>query len=268
MTGRSSPRVRTPSPRGLVTITDPGPVSDGTHIYQVFLTDLAGNKSALSKSLTVTFAPDAPSAPVLSSASDSGTPGSNITNVTTNLVFNVATAGASNTVELFRAPASAPTSTTLVGTSVGPGSITDPGPLLPGTYIYTAQQIDQFNTVSLPSTPLNVTIVTQATAPTRVRLDPSSDSGTKGDNVTNVTGNLVFDVFGISAGTTVLLFNNNSQVGRLTTATATATATITGGTVSASRSIPATAAPVTCSRLRSRSLPATATAAARRLPPS
>ena len=37
--------------------------------------------------------------------------------------------------------------------------------------------------------------------------------------------------YGISAGTTVLLFNNSSQVDSLTTAAATATATITGGTV-------------------------------------
>ena len=182
----------------------------------------------------MTFAPDAPSAPVLSPASESGTSGSNVTSTTTNLVFTVATAGANNTVELFRAPASAPASTTLIpNTITGPGSITDPGPLLPGTYIYTARQIDQFNTISLPSAPLDVTIVTTATAPTRVRLDPSSDSGTKGDNITNPgSGNLVFDVFGISAGTTVLLFENSSPVSMLTTADAMATATITGGTVS------------------------------------
>jgi hypothetical protein len=204
----------------------PIPASDGTHTYQVFLTDLAGNKSALSKSITVTIAPDAPSAPVLAPASDSGAKGDNITNITTNLVFNVATAGASNTVELFRAPASAPNSTTLVGTNVGPGSITDTSTLVPGTYIYTARQIDQFKTVSLPSAPLSVTIITQATTPTRVRLDQSSDSGTKGDNITNATSNLLLDVFGIAAGTTVVLYENGSQVNTVTTAAATATATI------------------------------------------
>ena len=202
------------------------PVSDGTHVYQVFLTDLAGNKSPLSNSLTVSIAPNAPSAPVLAMASESGTPGSNVTNITTNLVFTVATAAAGNTVTLFRAPASAPTNTTQVGTIVGPGSITDPGPLLPGSYIYTAVQTDQSNIVSRPSAPLDVTIVTAATAPTRVRLDPSSTSGTPGSNVTNVTGSLIFDVFGISAGTTVLLFNGGTQVASLTTADATATATI------------------------------------------
>ena len=34
----------------------------------------------------------------------------------------------------------------------------------------------------------------RATAPTQVRLDPSSDSGTQGDNTTNTTSNLVLDV--------------------------------------------------------------------------
>ena len=169
---------------------------------------------------------------MLSSASESGTPGSNVTSVFQNLVFTVATAGATNTVELFRARrvhprvprssvrtwalvrSSMPVRSCLVPTSTRRGRSTRP-------------------TLLACRAPVNVTIVTTATAPTRVRLDPSSQSGAPGSNVTNVTGSLVFDVFGISAGTTILLFENNSQVSQLTTADATATATVSGGMVSA-----------------------------------
>ena len=191
---------------GGLTITDPGSVSDGSHNYQAFLTDLAGNKGALSKSLAVTFAPDPPGAPVLDPTSDSGNKGDNITNVTSGLLFNVSTATPGDTVELFR-------NGTLVGSRLGSGPITDPGPLLSqGVYVYTAQQLDQFGTLSLPSAPLNVTILTKATAPTQIRLDPLSDSGVTGDGVTSVTSNLMIDVFGITAGSTVLLFRGGTQV--------------------------------------------------------
>ena len=63
---------------------------------------------------------------------------------------------------------------------IGPGSITDSGPLLPGTYIYTAQQIDQSNTVSLPSAPLNVTIVTTGDDPDPRPARPELGFGDQG----------------------------------------------------------------------------------------
>ena len=39
------PAPTSPATSVTVAITDLGPVSDGTHTYQVFLTDLAGNKT-------------------------------------------------------------------------------------------------------------------------------------------------------------------------------------------------------------------------------
>ena len=123
----------------------------------------------------MTVRPDAPAAPVLDPASDSGAKGDNITNVTTNLKFNVPgprRATRSSCSATGRSWAPAPS---------GTGQITDPGPVQPdGVYVYTVQQIDQFGTISPSSTALNVTIVTKAPAPTLVRLDPSSDSGTAG----------------------------------------------------------------------------------------
>ena len=157
----------------------------------------------------MTFSPDAPGAPVLDPSSDSGTKGDNVTNVTTQLLFNVSVATAGDTVELFR-------NGTLVGSRIGPGPIADPGPVQPdGVYVYTAQQMDQSGTISQPSPPLSVTIVTKASAPTQVRLNASSDSGTQGDNVTNVTTNLQIDVFGVTAGATLILLRNGVPVAQI-----------------------------------------------------
>src|SRR5262249_41540015 len=127
-----------------------------------------------------------------------------------NLVFNVPTATPGDTVQLFRNGA-------LVGTNVGPGSITDPGPIQPdGVYVYTTQQVDQFGTISLPSAPLNVTILSKAAAPTQVRLNPTSDTGTQGDNTTRITSNLMLDILGVLPGATVHLFNNGVEVASVT----------------------------------------------------
>ena len=197
----------------------------------MFLTDLAGNKSALSKSLTVTFAPDAPSAPVLAPASASGTAGSNVTNFTTNLVFTVATAGAKNTVELFRAPASAPASTTLVGTIVGP-RFDHRSRSAPARHLHLHGAADRPVQHRQPAERASGRDDRHhGDGPDPGPARPELGFGDPGGQLTNVTGSLVFDVFGVSAGTTILLFQNNSQVNSLTTADAMGTATITGGAV-------------------------------------
>ena len=201
--GKSSHRVRTRFTSGTVQITDPGPVSDGTHTYQVFLTDLAGNKSALSKSLTVTFAPMhrvRRSSPWLPSRRGSRGATSPVSPPTWSSPWRPPWRPTPSSCSVHRrvhprAPRSSVPPRARVRSPIPVRSCPVPTSTRRG-------RSTQFNTVSLPSTPLDVTIVTTATAPTRVRLDPSSESGTPGSNVTNVTANLVFDVFGISAGTT------------------------------------------------------------------
>jgi hypothetical protein len=53
-------------------------------------------------------------------------------------------------------------------------------------HIFTAQEIDLANNASPLSAPLTITIKTSAPAPTALTLSPASDSGIKGETVTNV----------------------------------------------------------------------------------
>lgn len=79
-------------------------------------------------------------------------------------------------------------------TGTAGATLVDPGPFDPdGTYVYTVLLTDQAGNVSDLSPALNVRIDTQAPArPSRPTLDPNnpppggSDSGTPGDNITNV----------------------------------------------------------------------------------
>jgi subtilisin-like proprotein convertase family protein len=200
------------SRQGPGAVQDPGPVPDGVYSYATQAVDLAGNVSAVSAALTVTIdttPPLAPGTPVLDPASDSGVKGDNITNVT-NPSFDVSPAEATAIVQLFR-------NGVFVGSRTGPGAINDPGPLSDGTYVYTARQIDLAGNVGTVSLSQSVTIITSAKAPLAPVLEPGSDSGVKGDNITNVT-NPIFDVGPAKAGATVQLFRNGVLVGSRTNA--------------------------------------------------
>jgi hypothetical protein len=187
---------------GLVAITDPGPVADGLHSYSAFQVDVAGNTSPIGPATSLTIGPDAPASVTL--VSDSGTPGDDITNITTNLVFNVTGVPSGSTLELLR-------NGTLVGTPLtnvqpvgGVVSITDPGPVQPdGVYKYTAVAFDTSGSQSPPSPALSVTIVTSVAQP-GLALDPASDSGVKGDGITNVT-NPTFDITSAAQGAKISL---------------------------------------------------------------
>src|SRR5262249_57137559 len=65
-------------------IKDPGPVTDGVHLYRAKQIDIAGNIGALSGTLSVTIdtvPPADPAAPTLLAADDTGTQGDNVTTV-------------------------------------------------------------------------------------------------------------------------------------------------------------------------------------------
>uniref|UniRef100_A0AC34G9P0 Bacterial Ig-like domain-containing protein n=1 Tax=Panagrolaimus sp. ES5 TaxID=591445 RepID=A0AC34G9P0_9BILA len=126
-------------------------------------TDIAGNNGGAGTTPTLTFDtsnPNAPSAPVLASASDSGFSNTdNITNVTIPVFTGTAEAGA--TVTLYDTDG-----TTVLGTGIATGgnwSITATT-LTPGVHTLTAKTTDAAGNVSPASTGLAVTIDT--TSPT------------------------------------------------------------------------------------------------------
>jgi hypothetical protein len=191
-----------------VSIQDPGPVPFGTHNYQAFLTDQAGNISPLSPPVTITFANDAPGSITLDPGSDSGVKGDNLTNVT-KPAFDVVSVAANSTLRLLRNGLVVATIPTGVG---GTLTITDPGPLTSGVYTYTSQVVDSTGNASPTGPPLIVTIdLVLPGAPSGFKLDPLSDSGLQGDNLTNVN-NPTFDAAGVLPGATVNLFRNGTLI--------------------------------------------------------
>ena len=196
---------------GTVAIQDPGPVAYGTHVYQAYLTDLAGNISALGAPITITIANDAPGTISLDPSTDSGVQGDNITNAS-KPVFDVLGVQANGTLRLIRGVLTVATVPTGIGGTV---KITDPGPLSNGVYVYTTQVVDSLGNISPNGPTLTITIDQNIPlAPTLFKLDSASDSGAKGDNLTNVT-NPTFDASSIVVGATVNLFRDGVVVGTL-----------------------------------------------------
>ena len=202
------------TPGGTVPIQDNGPqgagVPDGVYIYQAIQLDVAGNVSPISGSVQVTIHTKAPAnpppVPDLEAGSDSGVSSTdNITNVTSPTI-DVVAVDPNVLVQLLR-------NGVVVGTRSGSGAITDPGPVQPdGVYTYTAREVDLAGNIGPASSALLVTIETSAPAPSTPVLDPNSDSGVKGDNITNNT-KPVFDITTAEPGATVRLLRNNTIVG-------------------------------------------------------
>ncbi|MGK5015003.1 Ig-like domain-containing protein [Janthinobacterium sp. HLS12-2] len=133
------------------------PLSDGSHTLSVKQVDLAGNVSSISAGLALTIdtqAPSAPSVPVLAVASDSGTVGDNITDITAPVIKGSAEANA--TVKLYDTDG-----TTVLGTAVADGagnwSITS-STLAVGVHTLSARQVDLAGNESSASASLALTI--------------------------------------------------------------------------------------------------------------
>ncbi|MBE9598553.1 Ig-like domain-containing protein [Pedobacter sp. MC2016-24] len=141
-------------------------------------TDLAGNNGGAGTTPVLTFDtanPNAPSTPVLATASDSGTSNSDgITKVTTPVITGTAEAG--STVTLYDTDG-----TTVLGTGVATGgnwSITTTL-LTPGAHSFTATATDPAGNVSVASTPLNITIDTSLPVLNSIVLaDPNPSNAT------------------------------------------------------------------------------------------
>ena len=195
----------------------------GVHQLTATYTDSTGTASAPSSALTLTIdtaAPAAPSAPVLATASNSGAPGDNDTNVTSPTITGTGTAG--DTVSLFDG-------TALVGTGVvgtnGAWSIATTT-LANGMHSLSATQTDAAGNVSTASTALSLTIDTTAPAASSApMLASTSDSGVAGDDITNFTTPTLTGT-GI-VGDTVTLLDGSTTVG---SGVVGASATGSGGT--------------------------------------
>ena len=175
-----------------------GTLANGQYTYAAEVIDLAGNISALSADSAVvtidTIPPLAPSAPILDPASDSGTKGDGITNVT-NPYFDVTTAEIAPTRTILLRGTTANGSNavpvnTIIGTSTSQKiqDITSGG-VPDGTYYYFAEQIDLAGNKGPLSPGTMVQILTKipggTVAPT-INVYPSDLSGGAGSNVTNV----------------------------------------------------------------------------------
>ncbi|WP_420388680.1 Ig-like domain-containing protein [Marinobacter sp.] len=186
------------------------PLSEGSHDLSVTMTDVAGNESGPSAALTLaidTIAPDAPSAPVLDSGSDSGTQGDDITNITQPAISGSG-AAPGDTVTLYDT-----NGTTVLGTGTvavdGTWSVTPDAPLSEGSHDLSVTMTDPAGNESDPSTTLSLDIDTTAPdAPSAPVLDSGSDSGTQGDNTTNDTQPAITGS-GATPGDTVTLYDTD-----------------------------------------------------------
>jgi CSLREA domain-containing protein len=202
-----------------IQLVDPGTGlifdNDGTdYVYTAKQSVGSGNTSPASTGLTVTIT-IVPDKPVLDPASDSGTPGDNITN-DTSPTFNITNVVNGATVELLRDgnPIGAGVTGVAAGTTI---QLTDPS-APEGTYSYSARQT--FNSVtSVPSASQSVQITIKPNAPVLVA---ASDSGTVGDGITN-DDSPTFSVTGIVVGAKVELFRDNGATAVDTIASAAST---------------------------------------------
>ncbi|WP_284311897.1 Ig-like domain-containing protein, partial [Labrys miyagiensis] len=183
-------------------------LSSGNHTITAKATDAAGNVSAASAGYSVTINNTGPSAPTglaLDTTTDSGVAGDAITNITQAKIDGIA--GAGTTVTLYDS-----NGTTVLGTGVADATTGAFGittfALSNGTHNITAKATDSAGNISAASTAYALTIDTTAPAsPTGLSLDPSTDSGTVGDGITNFSQVKIDGT--AEAGSTVTLYDSN-----------------------------------------------------------
>ena len=161
--------------------------NDGPHTLTLTARDDKGNITTPPVQVSFTFDTVAPTAPTgldLDAASDSGSSNTdNITNDTTPTIAGTAEANAR--VQLFSSLVTG--NIGQMDVTTGAFSITPATALAAGTHSITATATDLAGNVSTASTALSVVIdTTPPTTPT-LTLDPASDTGTVGDNLTTNT---------------------------------------------------------------------------------
>ncbi len=197
---------------GSWTFTPATPLGDGVHDITATATDAAGNTGAASAVLEVTIDTAAPgvSAPDLDPASDDGVPGDGVTSITTPVLIGIAEIG--STVTLFEGSTELGSTT---ANEAGEWSFEVTQPLNPGIHPIQAAATDAAGNTSALTVAFDLIIQGPVPdAPSQPVLDPGSDSGALGDNLTNVK----MPTFNGSAakGSTVTLFDGNTVLGTTT----------------------------------------------------
>jgi len=167
--------------KGTWAVTPEIKLPDGTHTVSATATDPDGNVSApATVDVIIDTAAPAALTPVLDLASDSGVQGDSITNDNTPAISGSnATPGDTITVT---GPRGEVLSTVVEGN--GEWVVTPTTELPDGTHTFSVTATDPAGNVSEPAT-VDVIIDTVAPASLTALLDPSSDSGVEGDNITN-----------------------------------------------------------------------------------
>jgi hypothetical protein len=157
--------------------------------------------------ITIKTRPAPPSDLALKADSDSGVRGDGITNVAEPTIIGFGVAG--DTVNLY--DGTMLVDITPVGID-GSWNIDLTDPLSEGAHSFTATETDSEGAISNPSPAFAVTIdTTPPAAPTELSLDPDSDSGTQGDNVTD-DGTPTINGQG-SPGDTITLLEDGTSLG-------------------------------------------------------
>ena len=198
---------------------------DGVRTIGVIATDSSGTQGNVAN-FTFTLLTATPATPgiALDPASDSGRfNNDDYTNVT-QPTFDISNVQPNAQVFLYR-------DGTLIASPIfaagGNVTITDTfttPALSDGNHTYTVYQQDIAGNNSATSSPLTITIDTQVAQPTNLTLDPASDAGKPGDNLTNVT-DPTFDVSNIENNAQLTLYRDGVPIAGLAPIYA------TGGTV-------------------------------------
>ncbi len=200
--------------------------AEGTHTLTTTAVDPSGNMSSGAGTLVVTvdLTVEAPGAPVLALASDTGVAGDGLTRLLAPTFTGTVESGA--VVSLYDGG-----NFVGMGTANGSGVYSIETPLSNGAHTITARVVDAAgNATAAASAPLVITIDAVAPdAPSAPSLDSASDSSTQGDFITSdatptVTGTA-------EALSTVHLYSGGASVGTAT-ADGTGAWTITAGSLS------------------------------------
>ncbi len=229
-------------PGGFTQITDPQSIPDGKYQYSVGQVDLSGNSSGTPGSaITIIYDNAQPPLTDFTSKltldpSDTGVVGGNLTSDTApffDISVNLTGFNSPAKLTLVRdgvavnpiVSVSQPDQLSYYTVTGGALKIQDPGPVPLGPHTYQVYLTDLAGNISPLSSPLTVTI--SPIPPGTIVLDPGSDSGVKGDDITNVA-KPTFDVTlaASAAGSTLRLL----QAG-LTVTTTPVPANFTGGTI-------------------------------------
>jgi hypothetical protein len=170
-----------------------------------------------------TAPPTAPNGLALDQATDSGTKGDGITNITQVKIDGTAEPG--STVTLYDSNGTSVLGTGTANATTGVFAITTTA-LSSGTHTITAKSTDPAGNTSIASAATAITIDTAApAAPTGLSLDTTTDSGAKGDGITSFAQ---IEIDGSATpGSTVTLYDTNG-----TTVIGTGTANATTGAFS------------------------------------